>query len=321
MQDRRKLGKALLSFWQQGLTDSDSIYEKSDEEIKNLKEALHEIKSLDISKESKLLLENVKRLIRRNYSENPLTWWDRNKIEAILKVIIKKHINLGLIESGVSAYNSPDFLEPRSFAQAQKHAEWREVMQLELDALEQNETWDTTPLPPRKHAIGSKWSLIHDVRQYLDHIFTIKDLGYANQECSYPLHPGIKLSADDDAPLKDPAQYRRLIGLILWKTKKQNTISCSSAEAKYRAMAVTVLALHITANSVFHERTKYLDIDCHLVRDKYKESFILSSHASSHDQLADVFTKFLLVRRFVELTSKLGLVDLHHAPAWEGLLK
>ncbi|KAL0443857.1 UNVERIFIED_CONTAM: movement protein [Sesamum latifolium] len=136
MQDRRKFGKALLSFRQQGLIESDSFYEESEKEFINLKEALQEIKSLDISEESKLSLKNVKRLIQRNFSENPLAWWDRNKIEATLKVkeeckyeyvrympiqmnmedkkdmqgIIKEHINLGLIEPGVSAYRSPGFL-------------------------------------------------------------------------------------------------------------------------------------------------------------------------------------------------------------------
>ncbi|KAK4397801.1 movement protein [Sesamum angolense] len=37
MQDKRKFGKVLLSFRQQGLIDSDSFYEESEEEIKNLK--------------------------------------------------------------------------------------------------------------------------------------------------------------------------------------------------------------------------------------------------------------------------------------------
>ncbi|KAK4384252.1 Enzymatic polyprotein [Sesamum angolense] len=122
---------------QQGLIDSDSVYEESEEEIKNLKEAMQELKMMDISEESQLSLENVKRLIQRNFSENLLAWWDRNKIEATLKIkeeckyeyvrykpiqmnmedkkdmqmIIKEHINLGLIEPGISAYSSPGFLE------------------------------------------------------------------------------------------------------------------------------------------------------------------------------------------------------------------
>ncbi|KAK4409388.1 movement protein [Sesamum angolense] len=48
--------------------------------------SLVELKTMDISEESKLSLENVKRLIQRNFSENPLAWWDRNKIEATLKI-------------------------------------------------------------------------------------------------------------------------------------------------------------------------------------------------------------------------------------------
>ncbi|KAL2249825.1 UNVERIFIED_CONTAM: putative enzymatic polyprotein, partial [Sesamum indicum] len=120
----------------QGLIDSDSFYKEFEEEILNLKEALLEMKLLDISEESRLSLENVKRLIQRNFSENPLAWWNRNKIEATLKIkdeckyeyvrykpiqmnmedkkdmqmIIKEHISLGLIEPGVSTYSSPGFL-------------------------------------------------------------------------------------------------------------------------------------------------------------------------------------------------------------------
>ncbi|KAL0307225.1 UNVERIFIED_CONTAM: hypothetical protein Sradi_6139800 [Sesamum radiatum] len=124
MQDKFFFGKVLLSFRQQGLIDSDSFYEESEEEIKNLK-SIAGIKAMDISE-----VENVKRLIQRNFSENPMAWWDRNKIEATFKIkkkckyeyvryksiqmnmedkkdmqmIIKEHINLGLIEPGISAY-------------------------------------------------------------------------------------------------------------------------------------------------------------------------------------------------------------------------
>ena len=84
--------------------------------------------------------------------------------------------------------------------------------------------------------------------------------------------------------------------LVSWKTKKQDTVSRSSSKAEYRALASTTFelqwliyllsdlqiscsqqpilycdnqsALHITANPVFHEHTKHLEIDCHLVREK-----------------------------------------------------
>ncbi|KAL0448406.1 UNVERIFIED_CONTAM: movement protein [Sesamum latifolium] len=52
MQDKRKFDKALLSFRQQGLIESDSFYEESAKKIINLKEALQEIKALDISEEA-----------------------------------------------------------------------------------------------------------------------------------------------------------------------------------------------------------------------------------------------------------------------------
>ncbi|KAL0300185.1 UNVERIFIED_CONTAM: hypothetical protein Sangu_3135200 [Sesamum angustifolium] len=124
-----------VRYRQQGLIDSNSFYEESEEEIKNLKKALQELKVMDRSAKSKLSLENVKRLIQRNFSENPLAWSDKNKMEATLKVkeeckyenvryksilmnmedkkdmqmIIKEHNNLELIMPGISAYSSLDF--------------------------------------------------------------------------------------------------------------------------------------------------------------------------------------------------------------------
>ncbi|KAK4400316.1 Retrovirus-related Pol polyprotein from transposon RE1 [Sesamum angolense] len=123
--------------------------------------------------------------------------------------------------------------------------------------------------------------------------------------------------------------------LVSWKTKKQATVSRSSVEAEYRSMASTVCellwlsyllrdfcipvqqpipfwcddkaALHIPANPVFHERTKHLDIDCHLVCDQFKLGFISPSHISGSDQLADLFTKALPSPVFSRLLSKLGL--------------
>jgi len=82
--------------------------------------------------------------------------------------------------------------------------------------------------------------------------------------------------------------------LVSWKSKKQSNVAKSTAEAEYRVMATACLeitwlhyilddlkviqekptilncdneaALHIAANPVSHERTKHIEIDCHIVR-------------------------------------------------------
>ena len=81
--------------------------------------------------------------------------------------------------------------------------------------------------------------------------------------------------------------------LISWKSKKQTTVSLSSAEAEYRSLrrliaelswlsrllheltitSITPIpvkcdnlaAIYIARNPVFHERTKHIEIDCHFV--------------------------------------------------------
>ena len=47
--------------------------------------------------------------------------------------------------------------EPSSFSQAVHHLQWREAMQHEIVALQENKTWSLVPLPPSKRPIGCKW--------------------------------------------------------------------------------------------------------------------------------------------------------------------
>lgn len=47
--------------------------------------------------------------------------------------------------------------EPKSFVEAVKDGRWRDAMQAEIHALENNGTWVVTQMPPRKKALGCRW--------------------------------------------------------------------------------------------------------------------------------------------------------------------
>ncbi|KAL8100716.1 hypothetical protein AgCh_032828 [Apium graveolens] len=137
--------------------------------------------------------------------------------------------------------------------------------------------------------------------------------------------------------------------LVTWKCKKQQIISRSSAEAEYRALADTCCeltwivslltemqfsdltpiqlfcdnksALHIASNPVFHERTKHIEIDCHLVRQKLQTGLIATQHVASVNQPADVFTKALASSQLHYLLSKLGVCDYSLTLTCRGMLQ
>ncbi|CAH9080818.1 unnamed protein product [Cuscuta epithymum] len=132
---------------------------------------------------------------------------------------------------------------------------------------------------------------------------------------------------------------------VSWKTKKQHTVSRSSAEAEYRSMAALTAelkwlkslllslgvkhsqampmfcdsksALYIAQNPVFHKRTKHIEVDCHYVRDALREGLITTHHVSTTDQLADIFTKALGKRQFLFLLHKLGIYEGGGGGCWK----
>ena len=64
-------------------------------------------------------------------------------------------------------------------------------------------------------------------------------------------------------------------------------------------------ATYLSANPIFHARTKHVEVDYHFVRDQVAEKEIQILFIPSRDQLVDVFTKPLSVASFTAFRFKL----------------
>ena len=132
--------------------------------------------------------------------------------------------------------------------------------------------------------------------------------------------------------------------LISWKNKKQARVSKSSTESEYRVMSLVyseiiwlhgllaelgfpqteatplfadnTSAIQIVANSVFHERTKHIEVDCHSIREALDNRIVSLPHITLQLQLAHIFTKVVPRLRHEFLNNKLMLLD--HPHQFEG---
>jgi hypothetical protein len=62
-------------------------------------------------------------------------------------------------------------------------------------------------------------------------------------------------------------------------------------------------------NPVEHNRTKHIDIWYHFVRDHKQRGYIEIAYVSTHNQLADIFTKLQDEKTFSKLRNKLNVLD------------
>jgi hypothetical protein len=122
--------------------------------------------------------------------------------------------------------------------------------------------------------------------------------------------------------------------LVSWSARKQPTVSRSSTEVEYKAIAnvaVEIMWIHIlldelgiphppasvwcdnlvatylSSNPVFHTRIKHIEVDYHFVREQVTRKQLDIRFISTKDQLADGFTKSMSAQQLLHFQHNLNL--------------
>ncbi|RVW16805.1 Retrovirus-related Pol polyprotein from transposon RE1 [Vitis vinifera] len=122
--------------------------------------------------------------------------------------------------------------------------------------------------------------------------------------------------------------------LVVWMSKKQNSISLSIAEAEYIATGsccsqllwikqilrdyridqgtIVVFCdntsvINISKNPVLHSRIKHIDIKHHFICDLVEDKVVLLEYVPTEGQIVDILIKPLDVSRFESLRKSIGL--------------
>jgi histone deacetylase 1/2 len=184
----------------------------------------------------------------------------------------------------------------------------------------------------------SHWSAVKRILRYVRHTSAYGMV--VRPTASYVL------SAFSDADWAGSPDDRRSTGgyavflgsnLIAWHARKQATVSRSSTEAEYKAVADATAeiiwvqsllrelrisqrispvlwcdnigATYLSSNPVFHARTKHIEVDYHFVRERVAQELLQIKFISTMDQLAEIFTKPLPLPQFEAGRRNLTFLD------------
>ena len=125
--------------------------------------------------------------------------------------------------------------------------------------------------------------------------------------------------------------------MVSWCRRKQSSVALSTTEAEYIALSVAVReaiwlrklltdlfdhemdptiihcdnqsCVKLSENPVFHDRSKHIEIKYHYIRDMVQRKIVHVQYLSTHEQIADIFTRPLAKTKFEYFRERVGLLE------------
>ncbi|KAA0026182.1 putative mitochondrial protein [Cucumis melo var. makuwa] len=131
-------------------------------------------------------------------------------------------------------------------------------------------------------------------------------------------------------------------GAVSWCSKRQPIVALCTTEVEYKAAqenmwikqlmkeeinhATTLYcdnlsAVRLAENSVFHARTKHVELHYHFIREKVLQEEIEMKPIKAEDQIADIFTKGLPITKHMKFLQQLRMIERPRIVSVEGECK
>ncbi|GJW65352.1 zinc finger, CCHC-type containing protein [Tanacetum coccineum] len=195
--------------------------------------------------------------------------------------------------------------EPRNYKEASTDQKWIEAMEIELDSINKNNTWDPYNIATKSEGNRTQMAFLHG--ELKEEVYVTQPEGFVQQGNSGEVYKPTKalygLRQDDKSMNKQPtvalssceSEFMAATAAAcqaLWLKRLLSELT-GWEEERITLKVDNVSAIALVRNPVFHGRSKHIDIRYHFIRECVENGHINVEHVSGELQRADILTKAL----------------------------
>eukprot|EP00253_Pinus_taeda_P017545 PITA_17545 len=190
--------------------------------------------------------------------------------------------------------------EPSSFEEVVEDLAWVDAIVEEYDSIVRNSAWEIVPRPEGKSVVDWAGSPT-DRKSTSGGIFSIWSTTvswYSRKQRSVALSSAKPEYMAASLAACEAIWMRKILVVMFGSHLEPTMIYCDNQSC-----------IKLSANPVFHDRSKHIDIRYHHIRDCVQRRIMLLSYIPTKDQDVDILTKALTRRKLKYHRGRIGNED------------